>query len=100
MSSKFDNKMVYAEVEKMSSLFLQAATHLEETVKKMGEIANQLQDTTLQGKAGAALVETINTDLVGSLNRFKDKMKEMSDDLKRDIEEQKSFDKDQANKIK
>lgn len=81
MSGNIDNKMVYSSVEKMSSLCQKAATELEQTMSKMGQVASQLQNGALQGKAGDALAEAITRDLNTSLSRLREKMAELHRDL-------------------
>lgn len=81
MSNSIDNKMVYSEVEKMSGLCQKAANELDQTISRMGQIANQLRNGALQGKAGDALVDAISKDLTTSLSRLRDKMNEIHRDL-------------------
>lgn len=81
MSNEIDNKMVYSQMEKMSSLFSKAATQLEETMRKMSQVATELQNGALQGKAGDVLAQAITTDLNGSLTALSNKMTELSNDI-------------------
>ena len=81
MSNDIGNRMVVSQMERMSSLFQKAATELEQTVSKMTQIASQLQNGALQGKAGSALSDAINKDLNTSLNRLREKMTELTRDI-------------------
>lgn len=79
-------KMDYAAMEAMQKSFGKAKSQIESTKSQMTKVAKSLDDGALQGGAGNALKEAINSKLVKQLNTIADKMGELEQDIKGAVE--------------
>jgi uncharacterized protein YukE len=75
------DKMVYGTMEAMAKSFGKAKSQIESTKSQMTKVAKSLDDGALQGAAGNALREAINTKLVKHLNSIAEKMGELEQDI-------------------
>lgn len=79
--SGIDTRMNYSSMERMQKAFTQAATTLETTARSAKEIARMMQGGALQGMAGDAFVEAINSKLMPRLKVLNEKMTELAGDI-------------------
>lgn len=77
-----DTRMNYSSMENMQKAFTQAASTLENTARSAKEIARMMQGGALQGMAGDAFVEAINSKLTPRLKALNEKMTELASDIK------------------
>jgi uncharacterized protein YukE len=80
------DKMNYSTMEEMGKAFGDAKTQIETTKSQMAKVAKSLDDGALQGAAGNALKEAINTKLMRHLNAISEKMEELQQDMKGAVE--------------
>ena len=73
--------MDYPMMEEMVQLFNDASSEIQEAIDEMGTVATQLENGTLNGMTGDALVNALRTDLRTSLETLRDKMSELSTDV-------------------
>lgn len=81
MSNGIDERMNYAMMEEMAHLFIEAARMLDVTIDEAQQVASTLEGGALLGKTGEALTQALRVDLVNSLDKLRDKMTELSDDI-------------------
>ncbi|MDZ4669889.1 MAG: WXG100 family type VII secretion target [Phototrophicales bacterium] len=74
-------QMNYAMVQEMSQKCTQTAQLLQDTMREINQIAEQLDSGVLVGRAGEALTSGLRGRLNPSINRLQDKFREISQDL-------------------
>ena len=79
--SGIDTRMNYSSMENMGKAFKAAATTLESTARSAKEIARLMQGGALQGMAGDAFVDAINSKLMPRLQVLNAKMTELVGDI-------------------
>lgn len=77
-----DQKMNYESMENMAKAFDQAAQQIETTQGQMSQVSKTLSDGALTGQAGDALVSAINDKLTPALNKIRDQMSKLGQDIR------------------
>lgn len=81
-----DVRMNYDTMEKMQKAFDAAAQQMEDTLKAAQGLGKEMEGGALQGEGGTAFVAAIDGPLTQSLNKLRDKMVELSKDIKGAVE--------------
>lgn len=74
-------QMNYAMVQEMSQKCTQTAQLLQDTMREINQIAEQLDSGVLVGRAGQALSGGLRSRLNPSINRLQEKFREIAGDL-------------------
>lgn len=74
-------QMNYAMVQEMSQKCTQTAQLLQDTMREINQVAEQLDGGVLVGRAGQALSNGLRSRLNPSINRLQEKFREISGDL-------------------
>lgn len=85
--------MNYAMVQEMSQKCTQTAQLLQDTMREINQIAEQLDSGVLVGRAGDALATGLRSKLNPSINRLQDKFREIAQDLMGALSDLQSSDK-------
>jgi uncharacterized protein YukE len=85
--------MNYAMVQEMSQKCTQTAQLLQDTMREINQIAEQLDGGVLVGRAGDALSNGLRSKLNPSINRLQDKFREIAQDLMGALSDLQSSDK-------
>lgn len=79
-------KLDYELAEDMIKAFNTGREQLQDVLQEVHSIANALEDGVLLGRSGAALVDTLRTDLGSAVSRLSGKFDEMSNDVKKAVQ--------------
>ena len=74
-------KMNYGLMEEMHQAFNRGVEQLEDTLREMQSIANELEDGALLGRGGAAFTDALRSKLSPSITRLSDKFQELALDI-------------------
>ena len=74
-------KMNYGLMSDMNQTFKRGVEQLEDTLREMQSIANELEDGALLGRGGAAFTDALRNKLSPAIVRLTDKFQELAGDI-------------------
>jgi WXG100 family type VII secretion target len=81
-----DVRMNYNSMETMERAFNGAHRQVDDSIKEMKNVAKSLEDGALQGGAGDAFRDAINSKLIPRMQAISDKLAELEQDVKGALE--------------